>query len=130
MLHHPMIASGFGRIQTDLNDTRFFQYVLEHGFLWVRRVPGHLDLWNPPFYYPSPNVAAYADTLLTVAPLYWLYRLFGTSPDLAFGLWMVSMSVLNFGAGLLLFGKGFKFGIPATVAGASLVAFGAPRATR
>ena len=37
------------------------------------------------------------------------------------------MSVLNYAAGLLLFRNGLGFGMPASVAGASLVAFGAPR---
>ena len=59
--------------------------------------------------------------------MYWLWRALGTSPDMAFGLWIVSMSALNYAAGLLLFSKGFGFGAPAAVAGASLVAFGAPR---
>ena len=37
------------------------------------------------------------------------------------------MSALNYAAGLLLFRRGLGFGMPAAVAGASLVAFGAPR---
>ena len=31
--HHPMIVSGFRRIQTDLADTRLNHYLLEHGYL-------------------------------------------------------------------------------------------------
>ena len=127
MAHYPMIFSGFRRIQTDLGDTRLIHYLLEHGYLWVRRVPGHLDFWSPPFFYPAPNAAAYSDVLLSVGPVYWLCRVLGASPDLSFGLWMVSMSALNYAAGLLLFRKGLGFGMPAAVAGASLVAFGAPR---
>ena len=53
MAHYPMIFSGFRRIQTDLGDTRLIHYLLEHGYLWVRRVPGHLDFWSPPFFYPA-----------------------------------------------------------------------------
>ena len=93
----------------------------------MRREPGHLDFWSPPFFYPATNVAAYSDVLLSVGPVYWLCRVLGASPDLSFGLWMVSMSVLNYAAGLLLFRKGLGFGMPAAVAGAALVAFGAPR---
>ena len=36
MAHHPMLFSGFRRIQTDLRDTRLIHYLLEHGYLWVR----------------------------------------------------------------------------------------------
>lgn len=127
MAHYPMIFSGFARIQTDLGDTRLIHYLLEHGYLWVCRVPGHLTFWDPPFFYPAPNAAAYSDALVSVGPVYWLCRASGASPDLSFGLWMVSMSVLNYLAGLLLFRKGLGFGMPAAVAGAALVAFGAPR---
>ena len=80
MAHYPMIFSGFARIQTDLGDTRLIHYLLEHGYLWVRRVPGHLDFWNPPFFYPAPNAAAYSDALVSVGPVYWLWRILGASP--------------------------------------------------
>ncbi len=127
LAHHPMIFSGFRRIQADLGDSRLINYLLEHGYLWAQRDPEHLEFWSPPFFYPLKNVAAYSDVLLSVGPVYWLWRALGTSPDMAFGLWIVSMSALNYAAGLLLFSKGFGFGAPAAVAGASLVAFGAPR---
>ena len=109
MAHYPMIFSGFRRIQTDLGDTRLIHYLLEHGYLWVRREPGHLDFWSPPFFYPAKNAAAYSDVLLSVGPVYWLCRALGASPDLSFGLWMVSMSALNYAAGLLLFRQGTGF---------------------
>lgn len=127
MAHHPMIFSGFGRIQADVQDTRLIHYLLEHTYLWVTGDPVHRDLWSPPFYYPAQNVAAYSDLFLTLGPAYWFYRAVGASPDPSFGLWMVSMSAMNYAAGLLLFGRGLGFGLPATVAGSSLLAFGAPR---
>ncbi len=127
MAHYPIVFSRFRLIQTSLGDTRLIHYLLEHGYLWVWRVPGHLDFWSPPFFYPLKNAAAYSDVLVGVGPVYWLWRVLGASPDISFGLWMLSMSALNYAAGLLLFRRGFGFGIPATVAGASLVAFGAPR---
>jgi hypothetical protein len=130
MVHHPMILSGFARIQTDLGDSRLIHYLLEHSYRWARREPGHSDLWSPPFFYPAANAGAYSDLLVGVGPVYWLWRVMGASPDLAFGLWMVSMSVMNYAAGLLLFGRGLGFSMSAAAAGASLVAFGAPRANQ
>jgi hypothetical protein len=127
MTHRPMLSSGFRRIQTNLGDSRFNHYILEHGYRWLRDDPAHQEFWSPPFYYPATNAAAYSDVLLTVGPVYWLWRALGASPDLSFALWMVSMSVLNYAAGLLLFRRGLGFGMPATVAAAALVAFGAPR---
>jgi hypothetical protein len=127
MVHHPMIFSGFGRIQGDRQDTRLIHYLLEHSYLWVTGDPGHRDLWSPPFHYPAQNVAAYSDLFLTLGPVYWFYRVVGASLDLSFVLWMVSMTAMNYAAGLLLFGRALGFGLPASVAGASLVAFCAPR---
>jgi hypothetical protein len=127
IVHHPMIISGFRRIQTEPGDTRLNHYLLEHGYLWAQRDPEHLDFWSPPFFYPLKNVAAYSDAFLSVGPVYWLWRVLGASPDLSFGFWMISMTALNYAAGLLFFKKGLGFGVPAAVAGASLVAFGAPR---
>ena len=127
MAHYPIVFSRFRLIQTALGDTRLIHYLLEHGYRWMQNMPEHLDFWSPPFFYPVKNVAAYSDVLLGVGPVYWLWRALGASPDVSFGLWMLSMSALNYAAGLLLFRRGFGFGIPAAVAGASLVAFGAPR---
>ena len=127
MAHYPMLASGFRRIQTDLGDSRLIHYLLEHGYRWMLRERGHERFWSPPFFYPVENVEGYSDTLLGVGPVYWVWRLLGFSVDVSFGLWMVSVSVLNYLAGLLLFTSGLKFGLPAAAGGAALVAFGAPR---
>jgi hypothetical protein len=127
MAHHPMILTGFERIQTDRRDSRLNHYILEHGYLWMRGTPGHRAFWNMPFFHPVTSNAAYSDILLSVGPVYWLWRLGGASPDLAFGGWMISVSLLNYAAGLWLFRKGLNFDwLPATAA-AFLVAFGAPR---
>ncbi len=127
MAHYPMIFSGFARIQTDLGDSRLIHYLLEHGYRWILRAPTHLDFWSPPYFFPEKNTAAYSDVLLSVGPVYWLWRRLGASPDSAFGLWMLSMSALNYAAGLLLFRRGLGFGVAAGSAGAAMVAFGAPR---
>jgi hypothetical protein len=127
MVHHPMIFSGFRRIQTAWMDTRLIHYLLEYGYRSLWSEPGRWEFWNPPFFYPATNVMAYSDTLLCVGPVYWFWRTLGASPDLSFGLWMLSISALNYAAGILLFRRGLRFGVLAAAAGASLVAFGAPR---
>ena len=48
---------------------------------------------------PAANTAAYSDILLSVGPVYWLWRAAGASPDLAFAFWMIAMSALNYGVG-------------------------------
>ncbi|QEH36924.1 hypothetical protein OJF2_55090 [Aquisphaera giovannonii] len=127
MAHWPMLITGFRRLQTDPGDTRLIHYLLEHGYRWLAGEPHHRDFWNAPFFYPAKNVAAYSDTLLGVMPFYALFRGLGAGADLAFGLWLVEMSVLNYAAALLLFRRGFELGLPSSVAAAYLVAFGSPR---
>ncbi len=126
-VHHPMILSGFGRIQTDLADTRLINYFMEHGWLWVSRAPRHERFWDVPFFHPVANVMAYSDSMLSYGPFYWPLRMAGFPPDTAFGIWMVATTVLNYAAGVLLFSRGLGFGAPATTAAAGLIAFGSPR---
>ena len=127
MAHSPMILSGFRKLQVDLGDSRLIHYLLEHGYLWIRGTPGHREFWNPPFFYPTPNTAAYTDIFLTVGPPYWMYRAAGIPVDLSFGLWMVTMSVLNYAAGVALFRKGLRLDVLPSAAGSFLIAFGTPR---
>ncbi len=126
-VHHPMILSGFRRIQTDMGDTRLLNYILEHGWLWISRAPLHERLWDAPFFHPVPNVMAFSDCMFSYGPFYWPYRAAGLAPDTAFGVWMATMTALNYATGVLLFRKGLGFGAPATAAAAGLIAFGAPR---
>ena len=127
MAHSPMILSGFRKLQVDLGDSRLIHYLLEHGYLWIRGTPGHREFWNPPFFYPAPNAAAYTDIFLTVGPPYWIYRAAGIPLDLSFGLWMVTMSALNYAAGVVLFRKGLRLDVLPSAAGSFLIAFGTPR---
>ncbi len=127
LAHHPMLLSGLDRIQGDLLDARFVNYVLEHGFRWVTGAPGHRDFWSPPFFHPARNAAAYSDTLLGTAPLYWCWRICGFPADTSFQLWMLAVSSLNFLATYLLLRCGFHLGPTASSSGAFLFAFNAPR---
>jgi hypothetical protein len=122
-----MILTGLGRIQTDPIDTRLINYLLEHSYRWLLQDPLHRSFWDPPFYAPARNVEAYSDTLLTVAPLYWVWRAIGLKPDTAFQLWMISGTVLNFVAANWLLRRVLKTGVAASAAGAFLFAFGASR---
>ncbi|HZH02461.1 MAG TPA: hypothetical protein VEY30_01675, partial [Myxococcaceae bacterium] len=125
--HFPMLASGFRRIHGDPGDARFVAYLLEHSLRWLLRAPGHADFWSPPFFFPARNVAAYSETMLGVAPLYWLSRLAPVAPDTAFQIWTLIVSVLNFAAAYALLRRCLRGGaFPASV-GAWVIAFGAPR---
>jgi hypothetical protein len=124
---HPMILSGLRRMQSDWGDTRLNNYILEHGYRWLREMPGNAHLWSPPVFFPAPNTAAYSDVLLGVAPLYWPWRIVGFAPDTAFQLWMLTIGTLNYVAALLLFARGFRCRPVASAVGATLFSFAAIR---
>lgn len=128
MIHHPTILSGLRRMQADRGDTRLIHYLLEHNYRWYLGVPGHERFWDPPFFYPARNVAAYSDTMLGIAPLYAAYRAAGFAPDTAFQLWTVTLSVLNYVVMLHFLKTRTGLSWAAASLGAFLFAFGAPRA--
>jgi hypothetical protein len=129
MMFHPMIFSGFSRIQTDLGDTRLVNYFLEHGY---QHALGFFrsNFWSPSFFYPQSNVAAYSEVMIGVGPFYWILRLLGLPADTAFQVWMVEMSILNFILFAIFLKEVFKVKTISAAIGAFLFAFGAPRASQ
>jgi hypothetical protein len=126
-LFHPTFLSGFSLMQADPGDTRFNNYILEHGFQWISGNPFHASFWNLPIFYPAPNTAAYSDILLGAAPPYWLFRLVAFPPDTAFQLWMLSMGILNFSAAFWVMRRELGLAALASAGGAYLFAFAALR---
>jgi hypothetical protein len=130
LAHHPMIGSGLRRVQAEPVDPRLINYVLEHTYRWLTGDPLHHRLWDPPVYYPTPNVLAFSDTLLSAAPIYWAWRGLGPAPDTAYQLWVLTASALNALGGYLLLRRGVGTGAAGAAAGAFLFAFGAPRVSQ
>ncbi len=127
MMHHPMIFSGLRRVQVDLGDSRLINYLLEHNYLWYLGAPGHEGFWDPPFFYPARNIAAYSDSMLGIAPLYAAFRVAGFVPDTAFQLWMLALSALNYAVMLHFLTRRVGLSVAGASAGAFLFAFGSPR---
>ena len=127
MAHWPMISSGFQRLQTDLSDSRLIEYLLEHGYLWLQGGAGAPRFLEPSVLLPGEGrIAVHRPAGQREPAVLALPRRWGDA-DLAFGLWMVTMSALNYAAGALLFRKGLGLDPLPAAAGAFLVAFGAPR---
>lgn len=125
--YHPTILSKFELVQTDLGDTRFVIYLLEHGFQWITGNSIHRDFWSPPFFFPALNVGAYAEILLGSAPIYWLFRFLGFFPDTSFQLWAIAVMLLNYFSAYLLLRNGLKLDVIGSIAGSYLFAFGGTR---
>src|SRR6185312_4207043 len=130
LVFHGMILSRFALVEGDLLDSRFNLYVLEHSYLWLLRVPGQQQFWNAPFYFPARNVIAYSDTLLTVAPVYWLLRGAGLGPATALQWWLMAMATLNFVAAYALIRRAIRVGPTAAALGAFLFAFANARTSQ
>jgi hypothetical protein len=124
---YPTILSGFTRLQSDLGDTRFNHYLLEHSFQWIAGSSLHSSLWDPPFFFPASNVLAYSDILLGVAPTYWALRLINFSPIPAFQIWMIIQQVLTYTLAIVFLRRLLSCSWAASALGAYLITFGNPR---
>lgn len=123
-----MLVYGPGFTPGDLGDAWFNHYLLEHSY---RSVTGQLvagaSFWNPPFYFPTPNVHAYSDVLLAAMPFYGVWRVLGVSPGPSYQLWLITVCALNFFVFFKFLSRVFRFEKMPALAGAFLFAFGAPR---
>lgn len=78
----------------DFIDSRFINYLLEHGFQWSL---GNADsFWNAGFMYPNYNVVALSDSMLGTMPFYGIWRLFGFGHETAYQLWWITICALNY----------------------------------
>jgi hypothetical protein len=127
MAFHPIILSGFARMETDPADSRHLNYVLEHDFRWLVSRPGHTELWSPPIFFPEKNTAAYSETLLGVLPFYAPWRIVGMRPDTSFQCWILTLSLLNFAASYFLLSRFLGLRPLGASLGAFLFSFGSPR---
>ena len=80
----------------DLMDARFVNYILEHGFLWLKQVPNHTEFWTPPMFWPQKNVLAISDVLLGGMLIYCPIRFFIDNPQNALQIFFVVVNILNF----------------------------------
>ncbi len=127
LMFHPMILSGLARVQTDAGDPRYTNYMLEHSFQWISGNPLHGRFWDPPIFFPTVNTAAYSESLLSAAPLYWIFRCLGILPDTAFQLWMIAAAALNFVASFFLLRRCVGLSTAAATGGAYVFAFAGMR---
>lgn len=93
----PMAAVGWRltHLPGDAIDGRFNNYVLEHGYRWLRgETPA--GFWHLPIYYPAPRVTAYSDAHLGSLPFYAALRAGGLSPERSYQLWFLLPFALNY----------------------------------
>ncbi len=121
--HHPMLLAGLDKVQRDWGDSRFVNYLLEHGYRWLLRRPGHQSFWDPPFFYPAKGVLAYSESMLGAGPYYWVWRALGFASDTSYQLWFLTLSALNFASVHLLLRRCLKLSPIGSALGAFFFAF-------
>jgi len=87
---------GFGMefIPGDMGDSRFINYLLEHGYQWSI---GNKDaFWNAGFMYPYEDSIAFSDNMLGTMPFYGFWRMFGISQETSYQLWWIIICSLNY----------------------------------
>ena len=100
-----ILGYDFEYIPGDLGDSRFINFLLEHGHRWVS---GELpDFWDGQFMYPFKNTIALSDGMLGTLPIYSLFRLLNFSPETAYQLWWLCVCCLNYWISYLVFKKWF-----------------------
>lgn len=93
-------------IPGDLGDSRFINFLLEHGFRWLK---GDVDnFWDAGFMYPFKNTIALSDSMLGTLPIYSLFRVLNFSPETAYQLWWISIYALNYWLSYFVFKKWFQ----------------------
>jgi hypothetical protein len=89
-----IFETNFSKIPGDYGDSRFNNYILEHGYQSL--IGNQKDFWNAPFMYPYPNVVALSDNLFGTMPIYSVFRLLSIDRETSYQLWLIVLFILNF----------------------------------
>ena len=116
----PMLASGFDLMPGDRYNFLYYNYILEHGFLYLSKNPLHGVFWQAPFP-PFELSSAYDETLMGLVPVYSFFRLFFRPFDSYQALFFVLCAINYFV--FYWFLKQFKFSDIASSFGAYIFAF-------
>ncbi len=93
-------------IPGDKGDSRFINYLLEHGYSWL--IGKTESFWSAPFMFPFKNTIALSDAMIGTQPFYFLWRYMGFCPETAYQLWWICICTLNFWLSYWAFNKYFK----------------------
>ena len=89
-----ILGYGFEFLPGDMGDSRFINFLLEHGYQWSM---GNTDsFWSAGFMYPFENVVALSDNMIGTMPFYGVWRLLGFSHETSYQLWWIVICSLNY----------------------------------
>jgi len=125
------VASGMGqdgsRMPGDPGDVRLVLYLFEHTYRWFTAgffgLWGDVALFDPPVFWPAPNLLAYSEPFLGTAPVYWAWRMLGCAPHGALQAWTLTVLALDFALAYRWLERGLRVPASAAAVGAAVFAF-------
>ena len=108
-----ILGYNFEYIPGDLGDSRYINFLLEHGFCWI--TGNAHSFWDGEFMYPFRNSIALSDSMIGTMPIYALWRLLGFTQESSYQLWWISICFLNFWISFFVFKKWFNNTILASI---------------
>lgn len=118
-----ILGTGFTRMPGEPCDAGFSNYVLEHGYRFIRGLDP--SFFGAPFLYPFKDAIALSDNFLATLPVYSAFRLAGLDREGAYQLWFLSLFILNYCCAWFAFSRLRLPAVPAAL-GAYLFTFMAP----
>lgn len=101
-----ILGVNFEYIPGDLGDSRYINYLLEHGYQWIAGTTP--SFWTAGFMYPFENSLALSDNMLGTLPMYAVWRFFGCSQETSYQLWWVTVCALNYWSAYFVLKKWFN----------------------
>lgn len=101
-----ILGSDLAYIPGDLGDSRFINYLLEHGYQFI--IGDQDSFWNATFMHPFPNTIAISDNMIGTLPIYAVFRFTGMEQELAYQFWWMSICALNYWLTFIVIKKWFK----------------------
>ncbi len=106
---YPMLGTKFDLMPGMGEYSKYFNYILEHSWLWLNQNAPNYYFWSPPFSYPQESTLASSDSLVGIMPIYWGLRLFRLNPFTSFQILMMLLCILNYATFYYLLNHRFKF---------------------
>lgn len=98
-----ILGFDLSRTPGDYGDSRFINYILEHGYKWL--LGKEPDFWTANFMYPLKNNVAISDSMVGALPIYAFFRFVGCDVETAYQCWWLIICSLNFWCCFLAFKK-------------------------
>jgi hypothetical protein len=98
-----LFKTDLSRMPGDLGDTRFNNYILEHGYRFL--IGKENSFWSAPFMYPVEKTVAFSDNHIGTVLFYSAFRMAGMDRETSLQFWIITINILNFLICFLIFKK-------------------------